>query len=30
MRQLGYGPDKPLKITATTRDWSVYRDRRSC
>ena len=23
---LGYGPDKPLKIRVTTRDWFVYRD----
>jgi peptide/nickel transport system substrate-binding protein len=26
MQQLGYGPDKPLKIKVTTRDWFVYRD----
>jgi peptide/nickel transport system substrate-binding protein len=26
MQKLGYGPDKPLKIKVTTRDWFVYRD----
>ena len=26
IRKLGYGPDKPLKIRVTTRDWFVYRD----
>jgi peptide/nickel transport system substrate-binding protein len=26
MQKLGYGPDNPLKIKVTTRDWSVYRD----
>ena len=26
MQQLGYGPDKPMEIKVTTRDWSVYRD----
>jgi peptide/nickel transport system substrate-binding protein len=26
MQKLGYGPDKPLNIKVTTRDWFVYRD----
>jgi len=26
MQKLGYGPDSPLKIKVTTRDWSIYRD----
>jgi len=26
MQKLGYGPDKPLKMKVTTRDWFVYRD----
>jgi peptide/nickel transport system substrate-binding protein len=26
MQKLGYGPDRPLKIKVTTRDWSIYRD----
>jgi peptide/nickel transport system substrate-binding protein len=26
MQKLGYGPDNPLKIKVTTRDWSIYRD----
>ena len=26
MNKLGYGPDNPLKIIVTTRDWSRYRD----
>jgi peptide/nickel transport system substrate-binding protein len=26
MHKLGYGPDNPLKIKVTTRDWSIYRD----
>jgi peptide/nickel transport system substrate-binding protein len=26
MQGLGYGPNKPLKIKVTTRDWFVYRD----
>jgi peptide/nickel transport system substrate-binding protein len=26
MRKLGYGPDNPLQIKVTTRDWSIYRD----
>jgi peptide/nickel transport system substrate-binding protein len=26
MQKLGYGPDKPLKIKVTTREWSIYRD----
>jgi peptide/nickel transport system substrate-binding protein len=26
MHQLGYGPDKPLRIKVTTRNWSIYRD----
>ena len=26
MQKFGYGPDKPLNIKVTTRDWFVYRD----
>ena len=26
MQKLGYGPDKPLNIKVTTREWSIYRD----
>jgi peptide/nickel transport system substrate-binding protein len=26
LQKLGYGPDRPLKIKVTTRDWSIYRD----
>ena len=26
MQKLGYGPDNPLRIKVTTRDWSLYRD----
>jgi peptide/nickel transport system substrate-binding protein len=30
MRQLGYGPDKPLEIKVTTRNLQPYRIRRCC
>jgi peptide/nickel transport system substrate-binding protein len=26
MQRLGYGPDKPLSVKVSTRDWSIYRD----